>query len=172
MASSSCCLSFSYDEYCGKSIWLKPTRSITSVTAFKTRTTQKQLTSMSLWQSVRVSIRPMNREPLRPLHALQISKPTQRHPRRPRRETQHLRTFVTIERLQRTPPPYDDWVRGVVPVVVCRCTPFVNVDLGGSGDEEFELLFVELQGRGQLSVEVRGKKEYDRDLRLRRGPSE
>ena len=99
---------------------------------------------MRLRKTVRVAIRFVDREPLGALHTLQLHETAQRHTRRSRRETEHFRPLFPRERLERTPEPYDNRVGARVAVVLRRRPPLIDVDVGGTRDEELEFALVEL----------------------------
>lgn len=65
---------------------------------------------MSLWKSIGVAICSVNRKALSALHTLQIIESAQGHPRRASGKAEHLRTLIATERLERTPPPYNDGI--------------------------------------------------------------
>lgn len=140
IANKSCCRSISYDEYCGRSIWLKPASKV----SLWLRICRQQRTCVRLWETIGIAIRPMDREPLDTLHALQFRKAAEGYSRGTGSEAQYLRPLFSIEGLQRTPPPDDDGIGTRVAVVLGRGTPLVNIDVRSAGDQQFELLFVEL----------------------------
>lgn len=100
---------------------------------------------MRLGETVCVAVRLVDREPLSALYALQVDEAVQRNTRRARREAEHLRSLLARERLQGAPEPHDDGVRACVAVVLGRGPPLVDVDVGGTRDEELKLALVELQ---------------------------
>lgn len=87
----------------------------------------------------------MDREPLHSLNALQVYEPFERHTRCTSCEAEHLRLLVTIERLERSPPPNDDRIRARIARVLCCRPPFIDVYVWGTRDKEFHLLLVELR---------------------------
>lgn len=97
---------------------------------------------MSLGQSIGIPIRLMYRKPLRPLHTLKIHKSSERHPRSSSSETQYFCPLVARKGLKGTPPPYDIGVGARVAVIFCRGTPFVDVNVRGTGYEELQFLLV------------------------------
>jgi len=60
MAVNNCCRSMSYDEYCGKSIWLKPNRFQCQQSSFEITERYDRRTCMSGGKSIRCTISPMN----------------------------------------------------------------------------------------------------------------
>src|ERR1700683_1424574 len=94
IANKSCCRNISYEEYCGKSIWLKPREQVISIDAKSISAIA--LTGMRLWQSIRLSIRPMNRESLYTLHPLQIYETAERHAGGTGGKTEDLGSLVTV----------------------------------------------------------------------------
>ena len=69
-----------------------------------------KLTGMRRRKAVRVAIRLVYREALSALHALQLDEAPERDAGRARREAEHLRPLLPVERLERAPEPNDDRV--------------------------------------------------------------
>lgn len=110
MASSSCWRSISYDEYCGRSIWLKPARKICQPRRSRTRDLSVRLTSVRLRETVGVAVCFVYRETLSALDALELDEATERYARSTRREAEHLRPLLAVERLECAPEPNDDGI--------------------------------------------------------------
>lgn len=141
IASKSCCRSISYDEYCGRSIWLKPANICESMSQ---DVAVGQHTCVRLWETIGVAVRPMDGESLDTLDTLELGEAAEGYSRGTSSEAQYLGPLFSVERLQSTPPPDDDWIRTRVSVVLSRSTPFVNIDIRSTRDEQFKLLLVEL----------------------------
>ena len=99
---------------------------------------------MRLWETIGVAVRPMDGESLDTLDTLQLGEAAEGHSRGAGSEAQYLGPLFSVERLQSTPPPDDDWIRTRVAIVLGRSTPFVNIDIRSARDEQFKLLLVEL----------------------------
>ena len=120
-------------------------------------------TGMRLGQPGWVTVRAVDGEPLYSLHSLQVDKPSQWHTRGSCRETQNFGPLLSVERLQRSPPPDDNRVRARVSIVLGRSPPLIHINVRRSRNKQFHLLFVELRGfsegegnghAGRLTIEI------------------
>ena len=108
----------------------------------------------------------MNRKALGALYTLQIIESTQGYPRRASGKTEHLRAFISIKRLERTPPPDNDRIRAGIPVIFRCRAPLINVDIWSTGYEQFEFLLIELI-RVALIIEQLTGGNYQRTIAIR-----
>ena len=104
-----------------------------------------RLTGVRLRKSVGLSVSTMDRESLDALDALEIHKAIERNTRCPGGKTKHFRPFVTIERLERSPPPNNDRFRAMIADIFCCRSPFIHVDIWSTGNEQLQFLLVELK---------------------------
>lgn len=86
----------------------------------------------------------MNREFLHALNALQLHETAQRYTRSTGGEAEHLGSFFPVERFQGSPEPDDNRIGTGVAVVLRSSSPFVDVDIGGTRNQQLKLLLVEL----------------------------
>ena len=122
---------------------------------------------MCLRKTVRLSVCPMDRESLDALNALQVHKAAEWHTRCASREAEHLGPLLSVERLQRSPPPHNHRVRARVAVVLGRSSPLIYVDIWSARDQELELLFVKLKTDVSITQSILERDTYDRDQVLR-----
>lgn len=87
----------------------------------------------------------MNRKSLNPLHPLEINEAIEGHTRSASRKAQNLGPLFTIERLESSPPPYNDGIRACVSVVFRCSSPLINVNVRRPRNEQLEFLFIELK---------------------------
>ena len=93
------------------------------------------LTGMRLRQAVNLAVGLVDREPLDTLDTLQVDEAAERHAGCARSEAEDLGSLLTVERLERSPPPDNDGVGAGVAVVLRRSAPFVYIDVRGSRDQ-------------------------------------
>ena len=65
---------------------------------------------MRLRETVGVAVCLVYRETLSALDTLELDEAAERHPRSARREAEHLRPLLAVERLECTPEPDDDGI--------------------------------------------------------------
>lgn len=86
----------------------------------------------------------MDGEPLDTLYTLQLREAVEGDARSASSEAQNLGPLFSVERLQRTPPPDDDWVGTGVAVVLGRSTPLVDINVRSARNQQLKFLLVEL----------------------------
>ena len=91
---------------------------------------------MRLRQAIRITIRAVDRKALGALDALEIAEAVQRYTRCARSEAEQLGTLVARERLERAPPPDNDWIGAGVAVVFSGGTPLINVNVRRARDQQ------------------------------------
>ena len=89
---------------------------------------------MSLRQAIHFSIRPVNRESLNALNALQLAEAAERDTSCSSRETENFCPLVAVEGLECPPPPDDNRVGTGVSVIFGRPPPLVDIDIRRPGD--------------------------------------
>jgi hypothetical protein len=77
----------------------------------------------------------MNREPLHALHTLEVYEPIERDAGGAGSKTEDFCSLIAIERLEDSPPPYNDRVRTIITVVVRRRSPFIHINVRCTGNQ-------------------------------------
>ena len=104
----------------------------------------------------------MDRESLYSLHPLELGEPVQGNLGCAGCKRQNLGSLVAIEGLEGTPPPDNVGVRAGVADVLSSSAPFIHVNVGSSGDEQLQFLFVELRDRS-VRNRTRGRNKCTND---------
>lgn len=100
-------------------------------------------TRVRAWKTILVAVVAMDVESADTVHTLKFLEAIERHFTGASDELQQLGTLFLVERAHGTPEPLDLGRRGRVVVVLSVHLPVVHLDLGQTGNEQLQLLFIE-----------------------------